>query len=135
LAPSSIPSLVNHFVTKFNYKIGKKFETVSKDTLITLQEYHWPGNVRELESVIERAVIVSQGTTLQVLDHLDISRKTRELEGQEVKALAEMEHDHVLEVLQKTGWRIEGKNGAAVLLGLNASTLRARMRKYGIKRK
>ncbi len=57
-----IPLLVNHFVAKFNKKIGKKIETVSKDTLNALQEYHWPGNVRELESVIERAVIISQGS-------------------------------------------------------------------------
>jgi len=129
-----IPLLVNHFVTKFNLKIGKRIESVSKETLNALQEYHWPGNVRELESVIERAVIISRGTALQVLDRFDTFRKTEEADGQDVKALAELEHDHVLQVLQKTGWRIEGKNGAAVLLGLNASTLRARMRKYGIVR-
>jgi len=129
-----IPLLVNHFVAKFNLKIGKRIETVTKDTLNALQEYHWPGNVRELESVIERAVIISKGTALQVLDRFDTFRKTEETDGQDIKALAELEHDHVLQVLQKTGWRIEGKNGAAVLLGLNASTLRARMRKYGIVR-
>ncbi len=127
-----IPLLVTHFVAKFNSKIGKKIETVSKDTLNALQEYHWPGNVRELESVIERAVIISQGNALQVLDRFDTFRKPEESEGEEVKALALMEHDHILQVLKKTGWRIEGKNGAAILLGLNASTLRARMRKYGI---
>ncbi|MDO9066847.1 MAG: sigma-54 dependent transcriptional regulator [Deltaproteobacteria bacterium] len=130
-----IPLLVNHFVNKFNHKIGRKIESVSKDTLSTLQEYHWPGNVRELESVIERAVIVSQGSSLQVLDQFDTNHKTEAQSGQEVKALVELEHDHILQVLQKTGWRIEGKNGAAILLGLNASTLRARMRKYGIVRK
>jgi formate hydrogenlyase transcriptional activator len=130
-----IPLLVNHFVTKFNNKIGKRIETVSKDTLNALQEYHWPGNVRELESVVERAVITSQGSALQVLDRFDTFRKTAELEGQEVKPLVELEHDHILQVLQKTGWRIEGRSGAARLLGLNASTLRARMRKYGIVRK
>jgi DNA-binding NtrC family response regulator len=129
-----IPLLVNHFVNKFNHKIGKKIETVSKDTLNVLQEYHWPGNVRELESVIERAVIISRGTALQVLDRFDTFRKPEDDSGQEIKALVDLEHDHVLHVLQKTGWRIEGKNGAAVLLGLNASTLRARMRKYGIAR-
>ena len=129
-----IPLLVNHFVAKFNKKIGKRIETVSKDTLSALQEYHWPGNVRELESVIERAVITSQGTALQVLDRFDTFRKTEESAGQDVKALALLEHDHILHVLQKTGWRIEGKNGAAGLLGLNPSTLRARMRKYGISR-
>jgi DNA-binding NtrC family response regulator len=130
-----IPLLVNHFVSKFNHKIGKKIETITKDTLNVLQEYHWPGNVRELESVIERAVIVSKGNALQVLDRFDTFRKPEEVSGQDVKALIDLEHDHVLQVLQKVGWRIEGKNGAAVLLGLNASTLRARMRKYGIVRK
>ena len=130
-----IPLLVNHFVTKFNNKIGKRIETVSKDTLHALQEYHWPGNVRELESVIERAVITSQGAALQVLDRFDTFRKPVEPAGQEVKALIELEHDHILQVLQKTGWRIEGKNGAAGILGINASTLRARMRKFGIIRK
>jgi transcriptional regulator with GAF, ATPase, and Fis domain len=129
-----IPLLVNHFVAKFNKKIGKKIETVSKDTLNALQEYHWPGNVRELESVIERAVIISQGSALQVLDRFDTFLRIEEPVEQEIKALAQLEHDHVLQVLQKTGWRIEGKNGAAILLGLNPSTLRARMRKYGIVR-
>ncbi|OGU07406.1 MAG: Fis family transcriptional regulator [Geobacteraceae bacterium GWC2_58_44] len=129
-----IPLLVNHFVAKFNKKIGKKIETVSKETLNALQEYRWPGNVRELESVIERAVITSQGTALQVLDRFDTFRKTEEPPGQDVKALAELEHDHILQVLLKTGWRINGKNGAAVILGLNPSTLRARMHKYGIVR-
>jgi PAS domain S-box-containing protein len=129
-----IPLLVNHFVVKFNTKIGKKIETVSKDTLNALQEYHWPGNVRELESVIERAVIISQGSALQVLDRFDTLRKPDNSADQDVKALAELEHDHILQVLQKTGWRIEGKTGAALILGLNASTLRARMRKFGIVR-
>ncbi|MDD5286706.1 MAG: sigma 54-interacting transcriptional regulator [Desulfuromonadaceae bacterium] len=127
-----IPLLVNHFVAKFNKKIGKKIETVTKETLNALQEYHWPGNVRELESVIERAVIISQGGTLKIFDRFDTLRKNEETATGEVKALVELEHDHILQVLQKTGWRIEGKNGAAVLLGLNASTLRARMRKYEI---
>ena len=129
-----IPLLVNHFVSKFNKKIGKKIESVSNDTLKTLREYHWPGNVRELESVIERAVIISQGTTLRVLDRFDTFRKTEEMAGQNFKTLVNMEQDLILQVLQKTGWRINGKNGAAELLGLNPSTLRARMLKYRITR-
>jgi formate hydrogenlyase transcriptional activator len=129
-----IPLLVNHFVTKFNKKIGKKIDTVSKETLKSLEEYHWPGNVRELESVIERAVIMSPGTELNVLDRFDTFRKPEEPAGRENKDLAELEHDHILQILQKTNWRIEGTNGAARILGLNASTLRARMRKYGISR-
>jgi transcriptional regulator with GAF, ATPase, and Fis domain len=127
-----IPLLVNFFVAKFNKKIGKKIATVAKDTLSALQEYHWPGNVRELESVIERAVITSQGNSLQVLDRFDSIRKAKDPEAEEIKPLAELEHDHIRQMLQKTGWRIEGENGAALLLGLNPSTLRARMRKFGI---
>ena len=130
-----IAPLVNHFVEKFNKKIGRKIETISRETLKILQEYRWPGNVRELESVIERAVITSQGTALQVLDRFDAFLQVKEQASEEgVKALVELEHDHILGVLKKTGWRIEGKSGAAVILGLNASTLRARMRKYGIVR-
>ena len=126
--------LVNYFVAKFNKKIGRQIATVSKETLNSLQQYHWPGNVRELESVIERAVITTQGTVLQVLDRFDTLQETEKPTGQDIKAIAEMEHDHILRVLQKTGWRINGANGAAVLLGLNPSTLRARMQKYGIVR-
>ncbi|NTV15219.1 MAG: sigma-54-dependent Fis family transcriptional regulator [Desulfobulbaceae bacterium] len=126
--------LVNHFVAKFNKKMGKKIESVSQETMAMLQEYHWPGNVRELESIVERAVIVSQGGTLQVLDRFDVSRKREQTAGQTVKSIAELEHDHILMVLQETGGRIEGKSGAAKLLGLNPSTLRARMRKLDILR-
>ncbi|MBE0576436.1 MAG: sigma 54-interacting transcriptional regulator [Desulfuromonadales bacterium] len=137
-----IPLLVNHFVSKFNNKIGRKIETVSTNTLNLLQDYSWPGNVRELESVVERAVIISSGSSLQVLERFEAFQKTDELAGEvadetaggAVKALADMERDHILQVLLKTAWRVEGKNGAAVLLGINPSTLRARMRKFGIVR-
>ena len=127
--------LVNYFIAKYNKKIGKKIASVSQATLDALQAYHWPGNVRELENVIERAIITSQGSALQVLDRFDTFPQAAEPVGPEdVKALADLEHDHIHQVLQVTGWRIEGPKGAAVLLGLNPSTLRARMRKYGIRR-
>jgi transcriptional regulator with GAF, ATPase, and Fis domain len=129
-----IPLLVDYFVAKFNRKTGKKIEAVSKDTLNMLQEYDWPGNVRELESVIERAVITSQGTGLQILDQFENSLKAGELAAQEGKALVELERYHILQALEKAGWKIEGKKGAAEMLGLNPSTLRGRMRKDGIRR-
>ena len=129
-----IPLLVDHFVAKFNKKIGKKIDSISKDTLNSLQEYHWPGNVRELESVIERAIITSQGPALQVLDRFDAILRTEDQAGHDVKALALVEYDHILQALRKTGWRISGCNGAAHLLGLNPSTLRARMKRLGIAR-
>ena len=125
-----IPLLVNHFVAKFNKKIGRRIGTVPQQTLKALQEYHWPGNVRELENVIERAVITSQGPSLQVRDRFDNLPHT----DQDNKSLADVERNHILKVLQETGWRIEGPKGAAVRLDLNPSTLRARMRKYGLRR-
>jgi formate hydrogenlyase transcriptional activator len=137
-----IPLLVNHFIAKFNNKIGKRIETVSNNTLNLLQNYYWPGNVRELESVIERAVITSSGNSLQVLERFEAFQETEAITGEvesemptgPVKALADLERDHILQVLLKTAWRIEGKSGAAILLGINPSTLRARMRKFGIVR-
>lgn len=130
-----IPLLVNYFVAKFCKKTGRKIETVSKEIITTLQNYHWPGNVRELESVIERAVITSPGTALHLLDNLDTGiRRPVSADAGEVKALDELERDHILQVLRKTGWRIEGERGAALILGLNPSTLRGRMRKFGIRR-
>ncbi len=130
-----IPLFVNHFVAKFNKKIGKKIETVSTETLNALQKHLWPGNVRELESVIERAVIISQGVSIQLLDLLDAFLKTEEPPEVDIKALTLLEQEHILQVLQKTGWRIDGTKGAALLLGINPSTLRSRMRKYGISRR
>jgi len=132
--PEDIPQLVRHFVAKYNTKVGKQIVTVLKETLKTLQDYQWPGNVRELESVIERAVIVSQGTTLMVQDCFDMSYKADEPKSQDFKAIADLERNHILQVLQKTNWRINGEKGAAVILDLNPSTLRARIRKYGITR-
>jgi transcriptional regulator with GAF, ATPase, and Fis domain len=127
-----IPLLISYFVAKYNKRIGRKIETVSKETLGAFQQYHWPGNVRELENVIERAVITSQGPVLQVLDRFEAFRKPAE--EQDLKSLGDLERDHIVRVLQTTGWRIEGPKGAALLLGLNPSTLRARMRKYGLRR-
>jgi transcriptional regulator with GAF, ATPase, and Fis domain len=129
-----IPLLVEYFVVKFNKKTGKKVKTVPKDILNVLQEYDWPGNVRELESIIERAVITSQGTGLQILDRFVNSVKAGEQEAQGHKALIEIERDHILQALEKAGWRVEGEKGAAAMLGLNPSTLRGRMRKDGIRR-
>jgi transcriptional regulator of acetoin/glycerol metabolism len=76
--------------------------------MTSLVEYHWSGNVRELESVIERAIILSQGSTLEVLERFDTFRKPEELAGQNVRILEDLERDHIIQALQDTGWRIEG---------------------------
>jgi transcriptional regulator with GAF, ATPase, and Fis domain len=129
-----IPLLVEVFVAKFNKKLGRAFETVEHATLALLQEHDWPGNVRELESVIERAVITSQGSALRVSDRFEAARPSSEATAPSVKRLDEIERDQIALVLRQTGWRIEGAAGAALILGLNPSTLRGRMRKLDIRR-
>ena len=98
--------------------------------------YSWPGNVRELENVIERAMIFTHGDTLQLaspLTKVTVSNHS-EPSSSPLKPLAEVEKDHILHALSTTHWNISGKGGAAELLGINASTLRGRMRKYDIRR-
>ena len=126
--------LVNYFVAKFNKKIGKKIESIPKEALEALKNYDWPGNVRELESVIERATIVSNGPSLRIPDQFNSSLKASNTIESDLKALADLERDYILHVLQKTNWRVEGKKGAAAILDINPSTLRARMRKFGVHR-
>jgi transcriptional regulator with GAF, ATPase, and Fis domain len=127
-----IPLLVDYFLDKFNRKLGKNIRIVTNSTMTELMAHAWPGNVRELESVIERAVIMSPGTTLQVLDHFH----GPVLGGppEEGKPLVDLEREYISQVLRQTNWRIEGGSGAAHILGMNPSTLRGRMRKEGIHR-
>jgi transcriptional regulator with GAF, ATPase, and Fis domain len=127
-----IPLLVEYFLDKFNRKLGKNVRDVTNTTMSDLVAHAWPGNVRELESVIERAVIISRGTTLQVLDQF--RGTVPEGEKEAAKPLIDLERDYISQVLQKTHWRIEGSQGAARILGINPSTLRGRMRKEGIHR-
>jgi formate hydrogenlyase transcriptional activator len=127
-----IPRLVRYFVDKYARKFGKKYETVSKSTMKALQEHHWPGNVRELEHVIETAVITSSGPMLRLGDPLE--RESVKAGGEPLKGLEAMEREHILKVLQKTRWKINGEGGAASLLGLHPSTLRFRIKKLNINR-
>jgi transcriptional regulator with GAF, ATPase, and Fis domain len=127
-----IPHLVRHFVDKYARKIGRQIRTVPKAVMKSLQMYTWPGNVRELEHVIERAVITSTGPVLQLADRLE--GEAVEAKEEPLKELAAMEREHILKVLEKTRWKIDGEGGAAALLKLNPSTLRFRLKKLGIKR-
>jgi len=128
---SDIPLLTQYLIKKFNKAFGKSVDKVSKDALASLEKYQWPGNIRELQNVIERAIINTEGEYIN-LRGFDSSNKS--LGPQKTKILAEIERDHIISVVEETGWRIEGNNGAAKILGLHPSTLRARMRKYGIVR-
>ncbi len=127
--------LVNYMIKNFEKKLGKRIRSVPTHILTKLQNYSWPGNVRELENVIERAVINTQGDTLQLEDVLNAHRPgDAESPDLPIKSLEEIEREHILLTLRKTNWKIHGKDGAAVLLDINPSTLRGRMRKHGIHR-
>ena len=127
--PEDIPILVQSFVEEFATRMGKRIHSIPRRLLEKLQKYSWPGNVRELRNVIERAVILSNGPTLQIeLPQMDSEVTTH------LRTLREVEHKHILSVLEKTGWRIRGKHGAAEILGLKPTTLEARMKKLGISR-
>jgi formate hydrogenlyase transcriptional activator len=126
-----IPLLVQAFVERYARKLGKQITSIPKETMKALQDYPWPGNVRELESIIERAVILCPGPVLQLADKLEISSLPL---SSSMRTLEEMERTQILKILSETRWRIEGKDGAAAILGLHPSTLRARMHKLGILR-
>jgi transcriptional regulator with GAF, ATPase, and Fis domain len=141
-----IPLLVSHFVKLTSQRLGKRIETIPPDLMETLQRYSWPGNVRELQNVIERAVITTPGARLRLADSLGIhdfqsqnndgphpAHVGSRLVARNV-TLAEVVRDYIVSILEKTYWRIEGKNGAAEILGINPNTLRFRMRKLGIQR-
>jgi PAS domain S-box-containing protein len=125
-----IPLLVWSFAREFERGMGKRIENIRRDTMARLSHYSWPGNVRELRNVIERAMILSRGSTLRV-ETLDKAQPSQDLSN---RTLQEVERTHILEVLGTTGWRVSGNSGAAEILGLKPTTLEARMKKLGIKR-
>jgi len=126
-----IPLLVDFYVKKISKRMGKSIEIIPTSVMNALQNYHWPGNVRELENVLERAVINSSGPKLRLVDEL----KTRQKDlSTSQKTLEAVEREHIVRVLDQTQWKAGGKNGAAEILGLNRSTLRARMRKLDIRK-
>lgn len=127
-----IPLLARYFTEKYAGKMDKPIESVPKATIKTFQAYNWPGNVRELAHVIERAVIITAGTSLIMTDQL-IPSLPGDSNDEPLKDLAAEEREHILKVLQETGWRIEGPSGAAVILKLHPSTLRSRIKKLGIR--
>jgi PAS domain S-box-containing protein len=126
-----IPPMVQAFVERYARKFRKQITSIPKETLKVLQDYPWPGNVRELESVIERAVILCSGPGLHLADKLECSPLSV---SSTMRTLEAAERNQILKILSETRWRIEGKNGAAAILGIHPSTLRARMHKLGVVR-
>jgi Transcriptional regulator containing GAF, AAA-type ATPase, and DNA binding domains len=126
-----IPLMVQAFMERYSRKLGKQVTKIQKETMKTLQDYPWPGNVRELESIIERAVILCPGPVLHLADKLEISSPTL---SSATRTLEDTERSQILKILSETKWRIEGKDGAAAILGIHPSTLRARLHKLEIVR-
>jgi PAS domain S-box-containing protein len=156
--PEDISLLVWHFVENFCAKQGKRMEQIKKKDMAKLRTYSWPGNVRELRNLLERAVILSRGTTLELdwtgtefLDRQEfapeplVHEKTgspqedfssaphREVETTG-ETLEEMERSHILSVLKRCNWRVGGASGAAEILGMKRTTLDSRLKKLGIER-
>jgi formate hydrogenlyase transcriptional activator len=128
--PEDIPLLVEHFVRVLSKKMGKEITSVAPSTLEALRSYQWPGNVRELANVIERAVITTTGTVLQISNASETLPATAPHKPS--KTLEEVEREYIAAVSEATGWKIEGPDGAAKILGLPPSMLRTRMQKLGI---
>ncbi len=127
-----IPLLAQYFLEKYSAKAGKAFKRLSKKTIEALMAYNFPGNIRELENLIERAVIVESGTTLnpgQWMPKTDAFMVTDDF-----KSFEAMQRDYIIEILNYTNWRVSGKKGAATILNMKDKTLFAKMKRLGIEK-
>ena len=129
-----IPPLVRYLVKKYSTKLGKPIHSIPKAALDALIAYSWPGNVRELANILERSVIVSRGTTLELGEWLTASDEGAGEPDDLDRTLHQVTRQRILEALEETGWRVSGPRGAARLLGLKPTTLEARMRRLDIRR-
>ncbi len=126
-----IPLLVNFYIDRISRRMGKVIKMVPARVMEALQQYHWPGNVRELENVLERAVINSSGPKLRLVDEL---KKPHKDVTKPEQTLKNVERSYIIRVLEEVQWKVSGKNSASEILGLDRSTLRARMRKLNIRK-
>jgi len=127
--PEDIPLLVRHFTEKYACRMHKQIKTIPAAAMRRLTCRHWPGNIRELENVIERAVILTPGTELQLsLEETESAVPTRLVQ----KSCAAIERDKILRVLRDTNGRVAGPEGAAIRMAIKRTTLISRMKKLGI---
>jgi transcriptional regulator with GAF, ATPase, and Fis domain len=129
-----IPALAAHFVARLARQFGRRIEGISEPMMRQLIAYRWPGNIRELENVLARAMVMSPGGFLDVPvfaagpDPREVAPEAR------IESLEEAERRHIENVLASTRWVVEGPKGAAAILNVNASTLRSRMKRLGVRR-
>jgi formate hydrogenlyase transcriptional activator len=127
--PEDIPLLVRYFAQKYERRMEKKIESIPAAALKTLSSWHWPGNIRELENFIERAVILTRGTALEV----PVSELRRTGAAVPTSSPRESsERDDILRILKETNGRVAGPNGAAMRMGIKRTTLISRMKKLAI---
>jgi formate hydrogenlyase transcriptional activator len=132
-----IPALVRYFTQKFARRMNKRIERIPTEALAALSAYSWPGNIRELENLIERAVIVSRGSRLEIpLSELEqAARLAATIEApRRLTTLEEAEREHIRQALHEANWQVGGASGAAVRLGMKRTTLQSKMAKLGIER-
>ncbi len=127
-----IPLLAQFFLDKFSAKAGKVFKRLSKKTLDALMDYNFPGNIRELENLIERAVIVENGTTLEPGSWMP--KKDIKDFSKDFKSFEANQRDYIIEILEYTNWRISGPNGAAKILKMKDKTLFGKMKRLKIEK-
>src|SRR5208282_1608107 len=132
--PEDIPLLVGHFMEQASRRMNKMVDSIPSGTMEALTQYRWPGNIRELENVIERAVILSTGSVLQVPIRALHSRIAPGQGSERLETLADVEREHIRATLKETRWVLSGPRGAATRLGMKRSTLYFRMKKLGIVR-
>jgi formate hydrogenlyase transcriptional activator len=123
-----IPLIVRHFVDKYASRMNRNIETIPVRTMEAFANYAWPGNVRELQNFVERAVILSNGSSLRA----PLEELKQETAPTNLSTLEEMEREHVLRALKESNWVTGGPKGAAVRLGMKRTTLAYRIRKLGI---
>ena len=129
-----IPTLAMFFANKYGRRLGKYYDSLSDNALNQLMSLDWPGNVRELENIIERAVVFCDGPVLEITQPLIFGNNSEKKETTSFLSLTELEKRHIKNVLNETNWLIDGRKGAAKILGLHPNTLRSRMQKLGIKK-
>jgi transcriptional regulator with GAF, ATPase, and Fis domain len=133
-----IPSLVHHFIERKAREMNLvPVPPLDPDALTAALDYHWPGNVRELQNIVERALIVANGRPLRFQDLIGTNHPAgvvglAQQSTAAIPTLAEANASHIRKALALTRNRISGPNGAARLLDVHPSTLRARMRKLGL---
>lgn len=157
-----IPQLAMFFLSRFSRRFGRQLEGIAQETIDLMMNYHWPGNIRELQNLIERGVVLTNGSALMIdrsllpatqvqqiklaksEDQLMViaSAATQPTPGSLVApplpspstSLNELQRQHILNILAQTNWVIEGDSGAAKMLNLHPNTLRSRLKKMGIQR-